>query len=150
MMPSNSDFPQNSARARINAATMARGSTVRVLQLATHRLRLTASISRGVSTSALGSGGCGEAVLPEYVEGGRRFHEIQERLGVRSLAGRRARDRVDDRGMAVRWEGADDLDALVPLGGRLVDDAEQRLAARYEGQRRADAFGPDQLRLDLA
>src|SRR4051794_15741777 len=111
MMPSNSDFPQNSARARMSAAAMAKGSTVRVLQLATHRLRLTASISRGVSTLTLVRGCGGEAELLEHLESGRRLDEVQESLSVGCFAAGRHCHRIYYRGMAVCREGADDLDA---------------------------------------
>ncbi len=76
--------------------------------------------------------------------------EGQEARGAVAGALRGQRRRIDDRRVAVGREGADDPDARVGGGVGPVDDAERRLAARDQGQRRAHVLGLGELALDAA
>ena len=75
--------------------------------------------------------------------GRRRFgaEERHERLGVRALCLGGHRSGVDDRGVAVLRENADDLHRRVGVSVGFVDDAERRLAGRHQREGGADVLG---------
>src|SRR5258706_14865908 len=149
MAASTTGLPQKSRRASNHATAIPSGVAISVATVATRTESWIAVHSVGEISNTRSGGRSdqeSESIFFKDRLGSRRTQEGEIVGGLR-LRGRRRCDGIDDGGMGIRREGADDLDAGFDLGIGRIDYSEHRVAARYQRKCRAHVLCHGEFRL---